>query len=412
MKKTLLSVSHLCFERSGRLLLDGINFSVQPGELIGVIGPNGAGKSTLLKTLVHFLPASSGNVLLGSQSVATLPHLDRARQVSYLAQHPNTSFAFTVRETIALGAHHQGQIYSSGKQLQQQVDAIAYRLCIVHLLERKLDELSGGETQLVHFARILMQNAPLMLLDEPTASLDIGHEAQLMNDLRRQCREGSAALVAIHNLNIAAAFCDRLILLDGGKLIADGRPEEVITQASMSQLYQQQVMVSKHPISGSVTVLPRPEISHKRDLHVHLIGGAGSAVALTRSLMQLGVTVTGGVSHEQDSDAEFWAISGIEYVSVPAFSGIDDTALRAASELQKRADVTIFCHFPIGPMNEANLTLAAQAETLWLLADNLADEPGRFYSAQQEKNYNRLTENAQAMTTLKAIKQLQKRINE
>lgn len=257
-----LSVGNLTVTKNGKTLLKNLSFDVKEGELLGVIGPNGAGKSTLLKAIVGYYPHITGTIQMGADSVPSMSHPQRASLMAYMAQRAEATLPFTVAETIALGAYHQSLTeVISKKAMDLRLKEIAAELDITSLLNRKLTELSGGETQLVHFARIMMQQTPLMLLDEPTASLDIGHEAQLMNLLRHRCHQGQSALIANHNLTVAAAFCDRVLLIDHGEMIAIGTPETVITQANMNQLYGHQVIVSAHPQSGTVMVIPRNDIS-------------------------------------------------------------------------------------------------------------------------------------------------------
>ena len=406
MRPTLLTVSQLNFNRGAKALLHDINLQVNTGELVGIIGPNGAGKSTLLKNIVGIHKPQLGSIFIEGDDLSHLSHQRRAEKISYLAQRQESAFPFTVAQTIKLGAHswHRPNRTQS-VPLNERLNDIASQLDISDLLPRRLDELSGGETQLVHFARILMQNAPLMLLDEPTAALDIGHEAQLMNLLRQQCRAGATALVAIHNLNIAAAYCDRLILLDHGHLIASGRAEEVITQQQLCDLYDNQVMVSQNPISGTVTVLPMPEKQAKVPYRVHLIGGAGSTVALVRTLLQMGIEVTAGIGHEQDSDTDYWQATGVEHIRVPAFSPIDERALTQAKQLVADADITILTEFPVGSMNLANLHLASAAAQLWVL-EEACTPTSRFYQHDIQQTYQTLKQQGAVFTALAAIEQL------
>lgn len=403
MTQPLLSASSLSFKRASRTLLNDINLSIKPGELVGIIGPNGAGKSTLLKCLVGIHALNNGSITVQGNPLTQLSHSQRAAHISYLAQQQQAAFAFTVEHTICLGAYHwQHLTHGSGQTVQERLQAIVEQLDLQPLLHRKLDELSGGETQLVHFARILMQNTPLMLLDEPTAALDIGHETQLMNLLRHHCRLGSAALVAIHNLNIAAAFCDRLILLDRGEVLASGRAEDVITQARMNQLYAEQVMVSHNPVSGTVTVLPLLERQLHHNFTVHLIGGAGSTVALVRTLLQMGVKVTAGIGHEQDSDTEFWQVTGIEHIKVAAFSAITSQDVARAEHLVHHADITLLTEFPVGTMNDENLKLAAQAKNLWIIEEEHTD-PSRFHHPTAMHTYEGLKASAPRYSSLAAL---------
>lgn len=257
IQQPLLSVTELSYSLNNRQILTDINFEIQPGELVGIIGPNGAGKSTLLKCLIDFLPASSGAIRYRNKSLSQLTHQQRALNVAYMAQHPETSFPFSAQEVITLGAENRRQNSPlSPQQLEQQISNLAKRLQITPLLSRKITELSGGERQLVHFARVLMQQTPLLLLDEPSSNLDIGHETWLMQQLKIQCASNNSALIALHNLTTAATFCSRLLFIAEGKLIASGSPEQVLTAERIESHYQQKVIVAPHPVTGTLTVMP------------------------------------------------------------------------------------------------------------------------------------------------------------
>lgn len=257
MTTPLLKAIDLCYRANDRQLIRNISFQAEAGELIGIIGPNGAGKSTLLKNLIGFLKHSSGDVLLNGDSLHSLSGRQRARIAAYMAQHSDTPFPFTVKDIIALGAENRLQEKAlSPARITEQIEAICHQLSIKSLLPRKLTELSGGEKQLVHFARILMQETPLMLLDEPTSNLDIGHETQLMQALKQQSSEGKTVLVAMHNLNTAANCCDRLLLISQGQLAAEGTPAEVLKEERIEELYQQKVSIREHPVTGALTVQP------------------------------------------------------------------------------------------------------------------------------------------------------------
>ncbi|MFT5806783.1 MAG: iron complex transport system ATP-binding protein [Moritella dasanensis] len=257
MSLALLSVSKLGYNAGDKTLLSDISLSIQAGELVGIIGPNGAGKSTLMKCLSGFQKYNRGEVLIKGQSLTKLSDIDRARDLSYLPQYSETAFPFRVMETVGFGFHVQQQTQPmSAKAIAAKTIEALTLVGIDHLKDRSITALSGGEKQLVHFARLLVQGAPLMLLDEPTASLDIGHESQLMNVLYQQCQQGKSALVAIHNLNTAAEFCDRLILVEQGQIIAEGKPSDVLTKANIHRLYQDFVIVSQHAETGNTIVSP------------------------------------------------------------------------------------------------------------------------------------------------------------
>ncbi|PQJ68304.1 ABC transporter ATP-binding protein [Photobacterium angustum] len=249
---TIIQAKHLSFQQGNKQLLTDINFTIGAGELVGIIGPNGAGKSTLLKCLAGYLTSSSGEIFLKEKTLSSYRHQQRAQHMSYLPQHTEPAFAFLVKDVIGYGRYsHSNPI--SDKEFNRTI----HQLNIEKLLNQPLNQLSGGEQQRVHFARLLLQNADCMLLDEPTASLDIGHESELMNILAAQCQQGKTALVAIHNLNTALEFCDQLLLLQQGELIAFDTPDNVLTPSRLHQLYQDNITICRHPESDKLYLTPR-----------------------------------------------------------------------------------------------------------------------------------------------------------
>ena len=246
-----LVINQLSYSQGSQPLLQNINFAINPGELVGIIGPNGAGKSTLLKCLSGFITPSHGNINLFEQPLSSYSHQQRAQHLSYLPQHTEPAFGFLVKDIIYYG-YRQSSALS-----EQEIKIIINQLDIGKLLNRPLNQLSGGEQQRVHFARLLIQNAAVMLLDEPTASLDIGHESLLLNILSHHCQQGKSALIAIHNLNTAITFCDRLLLLENGQQIAFDTPHNVLTPQQITALYQHHVSVSYHPDNKNLIILPQ-----------------------------------------------------------------------------------------------------------------------------------------------------------
>ncbi|SMY38655.1 ABC transporter ATP-binding protein [Photobacterium andalusiense] len=246
-----LVIDQLSYHQGSQPLLQNINFAINPGELVGIIGPNGAGKSTLLKCLSGFMTPTHGSIRLFDQPLNSYSHQQRAQQLSYLPQHTEPAFGFVVNDIIYYG-HHQ-----SAALPQHKINNIISQLQIEDLLNRPINQLSGGEQQRVHFARLLIQNAAIMLLDEPTASLDIGHESLLLNILSHHCQQGKSALIAIHNLNTAITFCDRLLLLEHGQQIAFDSPQKVLTPQQITALYHHHVSVTQHPDNQKLFILPQ-----------------------------------------------------------------------------------------------------------------------------------------------------------
>jgi iron complex transport system ATP-binding protein len=242
-------------------VLQDVNVSVQSGEMLGIVGPNGSGKTSLLKLLAKILPVQQGLVALFGQSVSELTQEAVARRVAFVPQDTQQAFPFTVAETVLMGRfpHHHRTVWDWGFGWDSREDrALAQQAMVTmdvwHLAERSVTGLSGGERQRVVIARALAQDPRVLLLDEPTAFLDLQHQIEICAVLNRLKNEqGLTVLVVSHDLNLASQYCDRLMLLDRGQIFRLGTPDDVIQSEVLEAVYRCQVLVDRHPRSG----LPR-----------------------------------------------------------------------------------------------------------------------------------------------------------
>ncbi len=234
----MLAADHLTFRRGGRALVDGLGLQVRPGEFVGIIGPNGAGKSTLLRLLAGLLAPDAGQVRLGGRPLDNWPRRDRARQLAYLPQNPSSSWSLSAAEVVALGRDPHRPMLAGSSAADRAAVRRAAELCdVAGLLDRDVATLSGGEAMRVHLARTLATEAPVLLADEPIAGLDPRHQLSLLALLARLARTGSTVLAVLHDLTLAGRFCDRLVMLDRGRLAAAGPPAEVLTDAAMVAVF-------------------------------------------------------------------------------------------------------------------------------------------------------------------------------
>ena len=233
-----------------------VSLAVPPGEWLGLIGPNGAGKTTLLRAVAGLVPAA-GAVRLHGRPLASLPRRERGRLVALVPQAPATPAWMTVGEYVVLGRTPHVGVYA--RERRRDLDAARSaleRLDLARLARRRLGTLSGGERQRAVVARALAQQASIVLLDEPTAALDIGHQQQaleLIDALRGE--EGLTLVVAMHDLTLAAQYVDRMVLLDRGRVVADGPPEAVLTRGLLGRTYEADVEVLA--VEGGLAVVPR-----------------------------------------------------------------------------------------------------------------------------------------------------------
>ncbi|RKN04491.1 ABC transporter ATP-binding protein [Streptomyces radicis] len=248
-----LRLDRLRVEIDGHALLAGLSLDVAAGQVVGLVGPNGSGKSTALRCVYRALRPTTGTVRLDERDLGALPRRDAARRVAALTQENGSELDFTVREVVALGRapHLRGNQALSRRERELCERAMA-DLDVTHLADRGVLTLSGGERQRVLAARALTQEPAVLLLDEPTNHLDLRHQIELLSLLRRT---PTTVLVVLHDLNLAAAVCDRIGVLAGGRLVTAGPPERVLTAELVRDVFGVTATVVPHPLTGAPQLL-------------------------------------------------------------------------------------------------------------------------------------------------------------
>ena len=245
MATPILSVESISVHYGLRKVLREVSFEIATGSVVGLIGPNGAGKSTLIRTLSGVLPVSEGRVRVSGQPLEQLNASERARKIAVVPQARNLPPAFTARETVLLGrTPHLNWLGQTSPQDDVRVQAAMQRTDTLCLADRRVGELSGGEQQRLLLARAIAQAAPVLLLDEPTAHLDLQYQVSLLDLVRKLARkDGLGVLLAIHDLNLVARYADRVLLLVDGQVEAWGTPSEVLDPARLSRAYHTPLQV-------------------------------------------------------------------------------------------------------------------------------------------------------------------------
>lgn len=237
----------------------GVTLDMPPGQLVGIIGPNGAGKSSLIRAMLGLVPLSGGRVTINDSDVSAMSRRDIARQVAYLPQGQTLHWPLAVERLVALGRlPHLGPLSRLTPADEALVDAALARADVLHLKGRVATELSGGERARVLLARALAVGARALIADEPLASLDPGHQIDVMELLRAEAASGALVVTVLHDLGMAARYCDRLILMDRGELVADGPPLDVLTRAHLARVYGVDVWIGEE--AGRPVILPLSRI--------------------------------------------------------------------------------------------------------------------------------------------------------
>lgn len=267
-----LSVDDLTYSYESEQVLKSVSIKVNPGEITGIIGPNGSGKTTLIKILSGVLSDYSGRVTIGGEEVRTISRDQLARYVAVVPQETESALPFTAVEIVLMGRHPYlgGLAFETGADLEIAREALQ-RAGASHLASRNIQRLSSGERQRVVFARALAQQPGALLLDEPTSFLDIRFQVELYDLIRDLVETGGiSVLTALHDLNLAAEYCDRIYLLQEGEVFASGATDEVLTYANLTEVFKSDVYVDTNDITGKLLVIPlsgraRKELDRRQD---------------------------------------------------------------------------------------------------------------------------------------------------
>jgi iron complex transport system ATP-binding protein len=260
----MLEARGIVLERRGRRLLDGIDLAIGSGRVTAIIGPNGAGKSMLLRVLAGELSPTGGSVRLDGSELGTFSATALSHRRAVVPQSTNLSFPFTVVEVVRLGASVPG-FDGIRTRAHEIADQALSTVGLDGFSTRLYNELSGGEKQRVHIARALCQldaahraegETAVLMLDEPTSSLDLAHQVRILNEARRQAAMGRAVLIVIHDLNLAAAWADDIVLLGAGRILARGRPTDIFDNEILSDAYGCAIEVNRTPEAGVPYMLP------------------------------------------------------------------------------------------------------------------------------------------------------------
>lgn len=359
------------YEAQGTPALRDVSLEVRAGAVVGVVGPNGSGKSTLVRVLSRVLRPQGGAVRLDGRDLYNeVSPREAAQAIGVVPQSASTVLEFSVREIVEMGrAPHLPlrPLAGLGEADQAAIKAALTAAGVADMASRPVTTLSGGEWQRALLARALAQQTPVLLLDEPTAHLDIRFQYQTLMLARKLAQEqGTAVLAVLHDLNQAAEFCDWLVLMAEGRSVAQGRPSDVLTEAVLGQIYGARAWVRRHPLTGRPLVLTLPDSSAAvtpahAGYAVHVLCGLGTGAAALHALCRTGYRVTAGVLGAGDADAEAATWLQVPFPLSAPFSPPGADALQRARGLAGEASVVVVMDVPFGPENVVGMDAVTAA---------------------------------------------------
>jgi iron complex transport system ATP-binding protein len=336
-------------------IVKSISCTFAPGSFTGIIGPNGSGKTTLLRAFSRVIP-SSGILELDGKAVSDYTPAELGMALGFVPQDEGRPFSYTVMQVILMARYARTSRFAS-------LVPDDYARCrqtlaetgVIHLANRSIRTLSGGEWQRVLIARALAQDTNVILLDEPTSHLDLSHQSDILSLMRRLAGSGSTIIGVFHDLNLAALYCDRLIMIQDGQLVADGTPAQVLTPEKVRQVYGAEVVTSCHPATGRTFLMPVKTVNGKglslKLLKVQVISGGGSSSDLLHFLKDKGLSLSAGILATTDTDYLTARALDIPCIPVLPFSRIPDHALEKLRGMLTQADRIILSVHPVGSGN-------------------------------------------------------------
>ncbi|HEV2519294.1 MAG TPA: ABC transporter ATP-binding protein [Thermoplasmata archaeon] len=358
-----LELQGVSVQYAGRTALHAVDLTIGRGEFVALTGPNGSGKTTLIKAALGLLPTSAGEVRLFGDPLGGLSIPERARRSAWVPQSEDPRDDVRLYDYVLYGRYARHSALDgetlADRRLAERV------LADVGLSDRAEDgirSISGGERQRAILARALAQEAPLLLLDEPTTHLDIAHQLELLERVRRLSRANSVTvLAALHDLNLAARYADRIVVLARGRRVADGRPVEVLSEELLLRVWGVVADLRPDPRTGLPYLIPHRLVADRTPPAgatggtVHVIGGGGAAAPILRALVDGGFRVTTGALNLLDSDAEAAEALGVPAALEAPFAPLGDEVRARHRELLQAAGTIVIAPVAFGPSNLANL---------------------------------------------------------
>lgn len=361
MNKIMLNISHVAAGYGEREILSDVSLQVGEGEFVGLIGTNGTGKSTLLKCISGLLPLKRGMIEICGRETASMKSRERARLVAVVPQSYHVDYDFTVEDIVLMGRNPYLGLRKRESEEDYAIVAEAMKRTHTDQFRGRLyNELSGGERQRIILARAIAQQPQIILLDEPTSALDLHHQIEVMEliaDLNRT--EKMTVVAVLHDINLAARYCSRIVMLREGRVYADGTPSQVVNRVNMEKLYQMRLMVRENPLFEKPEIVPLRVLREDRfgeGSHVHVICGADGASRVLEELDACGYRVTAGILNQECGDWKVCRSLELECLDIPPFTAVTVEVQEKNLQLMRDADVILVADMPIGSANMENLS--------------------------------------------------------
>lgn len=360
-----IQVEKLSFSYELKKVLEQVNMNIKKGNFFCIVGPNGSGKSTLLKVISTALKPQKGIVYLESRDISHMKQRSIAKILSFVPQNTSLEFDFKVSDVVLMGRYPyvnklKGE---TGADLEIMERAMQYTNT-THLRDRSFMELSGGERQRVILAQALAQEPEILILDEPVSHLDLQHQVEILNLIKKMCIDNKlTAITVLHDLNMASAYSDYIVMMKDGEVKQQGSPFETLTASNIKQIFNTDVYVSVSPVGNKpyIYALTRPTIE-KKGIKVHVICGGGSGSDIIGKLHSGGFDISSGVLTIGDLDWKISKENDVRLAEEVPFAGISDEAYLRNKELAAAADAVVLTGLYIGRSNLKNLELLLEKE--------------------------------------------------
>lgn len=359
-----IKIKDLNFNYLDNNILKDITITIPKGSFVSIIGPNGSGKSTLLKNIAKNLDPKSGEIWLEKIDLLKMPIGDLAKVMAVVPQTFQVDFPFTAMETVLMGRTPFLKRFQPEGEKDHALARWAMEITNTwHLRDRSITEVSGGELQRIIVARALTQEPKIILLDEPTAHLDIQHQMELLELLQSLNRTAGLTIVAVlHDLNLASQFSEEVIMLKEGSIFAQGKTVKVLNASNIREVYEMEVLLAENPLNQKFNIIPlsrsKSTNPENKNIKIHIICGGGTGIYLMDRLQQMGYSLSTGVLNIGDSDWSKAKKLGIKTVEEAPFAKISENIKEKNVKVMKDSDLIVITPVPFGLGNIANLEVA------------------------------------------------------